>query len=132
MAYRILLIEDHAIILMGLEGVAEDFGYTFSSATNMAEAAQLLHERQYDAVLTDFQFPLQVGGVAVDAGHLVVKWLQDYAPDTPYIIQSGASESDIAATFKREGIVFNPDRVVAKLDGACKAFERLTSLLQKA
>jgi CheY-like chemotaxis protein len=52
---RVLIVEDNAIVLYGLEAVLEDFGYQVSTAVSGEEALDVAEEAdwRFDAIVTD-------------------------------------------------------------------------------
>ena len=67
-ARKILIVEDEALVALGVSGVVEDMGhYVCGVASSVAEALELSRAHDPDLVLMDVN--LQEGGNGIDAAH---------------------------------------------------------------
>jgi DNA-binding NtrC family response regulator len=76
---RILIVDDDAAVLAGLEIVLGSAGYSVDRATSGAAALELLAEEPSDLVITDLQMPGIHGQELVSA--MIGNW-----PDTPVVV----------------------------------------------
>lgn len=90
----ILLVEDEALIMLGLVETLEEGGYGVVTASSGPEALQILTEQQANlrALVTDVD--IGPGGVS---GWDVAKKAREARPDLPVVYMTGASADQWAA-----------------------------------
>jgi two-component system response regulator MprA len=93
-AKKILVVDDHRMILKAMSEELESKGYRVFTATDGSEAISAVRKERPDLILMDIIFPPDVthgGGVAWD-GLVIMQWLRrmDEAKNVPIIIVSGA------------------------------------------
>lgn len=85
---RLLIIDDEPELLEVLVALLEDYVDSITLANNGVEALELLQNQQFDAVLSDEKMPKK-------SGFDVLKWMREQNIQTPFIIHTGYSQSDI-------------------------------------
>lgn len=85
---RLLIIDDEPELREVLIMLLEDSVGSIAQASNGLEAIALLQNEQFDAVLSDEKMPKKSG---LD----VLKWMREQNMQTPFIIHTGYSQSDI-------------------------------------
>ncbi|HLW92552.1 MAG TPA: response regulator [Roseiarcus sp.] len=82
----ILLVEDEALIRMGVAEFLRECGYRVHEASNAPEAMDMLNSRlPVDLVITDIYMPTPSG---VD-GLALAKWIRSRHPEMEVIVTSG-------------------------------------------
>jgi DNA-binding NtrC family response regulator len=79
---RCLIIEDQALIAMGVEALLEDVGFAVQTATSIAQAQACLKDNAPEFVILDFM--LRDGPATAIAGELQKRGI-------PFIVYSGYS-----------------------------------------
>lgn len=94
--YEILLIEDSAVNAKLIQRLlsnshncllAEGLSFNLSLVGNLKEAIDLLHEKEFDAILLDLTLP---DGKGIES---LLK-IKENAPDTPIIVQTSTQDQD--------------------------------------
>jgi CheY-like chemotaxis protein len=82
----LLIVEDEALIRLGLVMEFESAGFTVIEATNGDEALDILRSgTTVSAVITDLRMPGKIDGSAV------VAWMREHRPGVPIVVASGYS-----------------------------------------
>ena len=106
---RVLVADDEDVIRETVRDVLIGYGCEVSTATNGADAIELIHERPFDLVLSDIKMPIK-------SGYEVFAAAKDANPKTPVILTTGfgydPNHSIVRA--RREGlaaVLFKPFKV---------------------
>ena len=98
---RVLLVEDHPVVIEGLQLALERHGFdVVGAAVSAADGRRLAQERQPQVALLDFNLPDSSGGQ-------LAAWIRDASPQTAVIFLTG-DESD--------------DALLAALDAGARGF----------
>lgn len=81
-AYEILFVDDDKVILDMAERYLSREGYTVSLANSGLKAMELLKEKNFDIVFTDFKMP-EISGIEL------LSAIKEYRPETEVIIVTG-------------------------------------------
>ncbi|MFQ6101303.1 MAG: response regulator transcription factor [Anaerolineae bacterium] len=71
---RILVVEDHGPLLMAVQEILEVEGYTVLTATDGAEALQVMEESRPDLIVTDILMPRMDGYAFCEAIRAQPEW----------------------------------------------------------
>jgi CheY-like chemotaxis protein len=82
MARTILIVEDDLVIRKSISQTLRQEGYEVDEASDGAQAVELLSERRFDLVISDFVMPRMDGLKVVEQVHSV-------SPQTPVIFLTG-------------------------------------------
>jgi CheY-like chemotaxis protein len=82
MARTILIVEDDVVIRKSISQTLRQEGYEVDEASDGAQAVELLSERRFDLVISDFVMPRMDGLKVVEQVHSV-------SPQTPVIFLTG-------------------------------------------
>jgi len=82
MARTILIVEDDLVIRKSISQTLRQEGYEVDEASDGAQAVELLNERRFDLVISDFVMPRMDGLKVVEQVHSV-------SPQTPVIFLTG-------------------------------------------
>jgi len=95
---RILLVDDHAVVRQGLKQILEGAlaGAVFGEAVNGEEAARMVEEADWDAVILDLSLPGKSGLEAL-------KELRRVRPRLPVLVLSMYPEEQFAVRVLRAG-----------------------------
>jgi DNA-binding NtrC family response regulator len=95
---HILLIDDDALLLTALPAVFQQGprAITVDTASSAEQALRLIHDTQYDAIVSDFSMP---GLNGID----FLKECKTMRPDIPIILLTGYGTRELEAEAYREG-----------------------------
>jgi DNA-binding NarL/FixJ family response regulator len=84
---RVLLVDDHEIIRMGLAQVIEEAfeGVQIDTADDVSEGLAQLQAHRYGVVVIDLEYE----GQDTRSGLDLVRWMREHRPETPSLIYSG-------------------------------------------
>jgi CheY-like chemotaxis protein len=82
MARTILIVEDDVVIRKSISQTLRQEGYEVDEASDGAQAVELLSERRFDLVISDFVMPRMDGLKVVEQVHSL-------SPQTPVIFLTG-------------------------------------------
>jgi DNA-binding NarL/FixJ family response regulator len=84
---RVLLIDDHELLCMGLAQIIADAfaGVQIDAADDVGQGLTLLAEHRYDVVVIDLEFE----GEDSRSGMEIVRWMRAHRPETPNLVYSG-------------------------------------------
>lgn len=85
---RLLIIDDEPELREVLIVLLEDHVGSIVEASNGFEAIELLKSQQFDAILSDEKMPKK-------SGLEVLKWMREQNINTPFVMHTGYSQSDI-------------------------------------
>ncbi len=118
----VLVIDDEEVIRMTVHDVLAKYGCTVEAARDGSEAMALVHQREYDLVITDIRMP-------GNNGYEIFKAVKEVRPGCPVMFMTGfgydPSHSIIRAT--PEGlaaVLYKPFRVNELLDEVRKAISQ--------
>lgn len=86
--FRVLVVDDDAIICDAVTNILVSFGYVVSQADDGITAMSHLATSQYDLVITDFEMPLM-------NGYRLSAWLKQESPNTIVVIMTAACEAEV-------------------------------------
>ena len=86
---RVLVVDDHPLVLSFLRDVVENFGYEASTAANGAEAIAAMATTQPHLVFLDMVMP---GIPSLE----VLNYIHEHHPTVPVIVISGTIDQKIA------------------------------------
>jgi DNA-binding NtrC family response regulator len=113
----VLIVDDDAVIREALQSLLEPAGMRVRVASNAYEANHELHQRSFDAVVTDLHMP---GG-----GETVMTEAHSVQPDTPVIVMSSQTDSrQLERVARRQGAFAWLDKLLVA--------DRLLPILQQA
>lgn len=101
---RVLLIDDDESVRRGMAALLSTLGVSVYEAKNGAAGLQTLNESEIDVVVTDM-------GMSDMQGSQVVRAIRETHLDTPVILISGWSESEITQAFRDQPL---PDAILEK------------------
>ena len=105
----ILVVEDEVLIRLFLTDLLLDCGYNVLEAGNVAEAKDLLVDRQVDLVFSDVNMP------GTETGFDLAKWVYRHHPGTKVLLTSGFPHNAAATGDLREPLIPKPYRSSAVL-----------------
>jgi DNA-binding NtrC family response regulator len=118
----VLVVEDEAIIRLGLAMDLEEAGFDVHEAENAEQAVMLLQDgTAVKAVITDLRMPGPMDG------HGLALWISEHRPELPVIIASGYAvdlERELPAGFAVISKPYDSAQLVctvARLTGASKS-----------
>jgi CheY-like chemotaxis protein len=103
----ILIVDDDELLPGIIRGVLEDGGHAVSCCHNGADAIELLKERNFDVILTDYQMPGMKGDV-------VCRLLRRHRPDA-FIIGFSIEHKDEAFLNAGADAFIRKDRLIQEL-----------------
>jgi len=112
--YRILVAEDHEPLLAGIQDILETEGYTVFTATDGAEALQLMEEAHPDLIIADIMMPTMDGYALYEAVRNNPEW-----EDIPVVFLTSKAERADVKKGRELGVEdyitkpFDPDRLLA-------------------
>ena len=115
--FRVLVVDDDAIVCEAVTKILVSFGYEVSQADDGITAMSHLATSQYDLVITDFEMPLM-------NGYRLSAWLKQESPNTIVVIMTAACEAEVNQ-YMSTGLV---DRWIFKPFGAEVLCEALTTV----
>jgi CheY-like chemotaxis protein len=83
---QILLVDDNSLGLSARKVVLEELGHQVTTAGSPNQAKELLSERRFDLVITDFKMPDMTGAE-------LIGWMRDRGLETPSILISGFADA---------------------------------------
>ncbi len=95
---RVLVVDDEASMRQVLEIVLGNDGYEVHTASDVAEARDLLQSHYYDCVVTDLRMNDQR-----DAGLVLLNWIQENMPTTPAIMMTAYGSVETAIEAMKRG-----------------------------
>jgi len=114
---RILVVDDDGNVRDSLFTILTDTGFQVLTAENFAESVAILHETQFDLVLTDLCLPDATG---MD----VISHVKNEAPATEVILMTGHGSLDVTIQAIKRGAYYY-------IDKPC-ALDRLLALVNRA
>src|SRR5690606_2314638 len=96
MSATILIVEDEQVLRQSLTELLRDEGYEVVEAGDGRAALAQLHERSFDAIITDIRMP------EMD-GYTLLMHAQQIAPQTPVIIMTAYGTVENAVGAMRSG-----------------------------
>ena len=94
---HILLIEDDALIALGLSTTLQRQGYRVSHAINGQEGCDIYHRDRADLVITDLNMPVM-------DGYEVIRTLREESPETKIIVAAGVDRTTVEDCLRSMGI----------------------------
>jgi len=103
---RILVVEDYRPLLAGLRDILEAEGYVVSTATNGAQALQMMKEACPDLIVADIMMPTMDGYALFEA----VRARSEWAPIPVVFLTSKAEKDDLlkGKNMGVEGYIIKP------------------------
>jgi CheY-like chemotaxis protein len=83
---QILLVDDNSLGLSARKVVLEELGHQVTTAGSPNDAKELLNERRFDLIITDFKMPEMTGAE-------LIGWMRDQGLETPSILISGFADA---------------------------------------
>ena len=80
------MVDDNNMGLLARKAVLEELGFTVTTVATPQDALQLLSEREFDLVITDYRLPSMTGSE-------LIKRMRKQEIDTPVILLSGFVEA---------------------------------------
>ncbi len=94
---HILLIEDDALIALGLSTTLQRQGYRVSHAINGQEGIDIYHRDRADLVITDLNMPVM-------DGYAVIRTLREESPEIKIIVAAGVDRTTVEDCLRSMGI----------------------------
>ena len=94
---EILVVDDDQHILDAVSSMLRESGYNVSACINAKDAASLVKENKYNAVLTDIKMP-EVSGIEL------LDRIRRYDMDVPVILMTGYANLDMAIDAVKMGV----------------------------
>jgi sigma-B regulation protein RsbU (phosphoserine phosphatase) len=94
--FKVLVIDDDALMRMTLRAYLEDSGYSVVEAEDGEQGMELFNRERPDIVLTDLRMP------KMDGFEVIARLKRD-SPGTPIIAITGTGDEDTAAEAVRRG-----------------------------
>jgi len=122
---RILIVDDEAVIRDGLKRILEGERFAVETCSSGYSAIELLHEHEFDLIVTDLKMP-GMNGIEV------LKAVTALQPHVPVIMITGYASVETAVEAMKNGAVdyitkpFAPDQFLQKLE---RALEQRTHFL---
>ncbi len=116
---HILLIEDDALIALGLSTTLKRQGYRVSHAINGQEGVDIYHRDRADLVITDLNMPVM-------DGYAVIRTLREESPEIKIVVVAGIDRAKIEDCMHSMGItsiVTKPVSPTKLLDTVRKALD---------
>lgn len=114
---RVLVVDDEAVIREGLKRILSGERFDVEPCSSGRMAIELLHEREFDLIITDLKMP----GLS---GIEVLKAVKTLQPEAPVIMITGYASVDTAVEAMKNGAVdfvakpFTPDQLIEKVEHA--------------
>lgn len=114
---RVLIVDDEAVIRDGLKRILDASRFSVESCASGYGAIELLHQKDFDLIVTDLKMPGMSGIEVLKA----VKTLQ---PDIPVIMITGYATVDTAVEAMKNGAYdylskpFTPNQFLEKVEAA--------------
>ncbi|HKR02195.1 MAG TPA: sigma-54 dependent transcriptional regulator [Pyrinomonadaceae bacterium] len=108
---RILVVDDESSVTDALDLILTDQGYEVTTATNSAEALDLLARRAFNLVFTDLRLP-------DSSGIELISHVKQENPDTEVILMTGHGSVEVTIEAIKKGAFyylekpFTPDQVI--------------------
>jgi DNA-binding NtrC family response regulator len=94
--YSILIVDDEASMRLLIQAILEGEDYQVVSAQNGKEAVVLIDKQKFDLILCDSKMP-EMDGMGV------LKYLNEHASDTPFILLTAYGSVENAVEFMKMG-----------------------------
>ena len=94
---HILLIEDDALVALGLSMTLKQPGSRVSHATNGQEGIDIYHRERVDLVITDLNMPVM-------DGYAVIRTLREESPEMKIVVVAGIDRAKIEDCMYSMGI----------------------------
>lgn len=120
MSYKILIVEDNALLVQTLEDFLEESGFTCKTAMRAHEALKLCYEERFDLYLFDVKLPDM-------SGFDVLKALRDAKDDTPTIFLTSLQDKESL----KEGFAMGADDYIKKPFDLEEVIWRINALLSR-
>ncbi len=114
---RVLIVDDEAVIRDGLKRILDNDRFAVETCTSGYSAIELLHECEFDLIVTDLKMP-GMNGIEV------LKAVSALQPDVPVIMITGYASVETAVEAMKNGAVdyiskpFAPDQFMEKVEHA--------------
>jgi DNA-binding NtrC family response regulator len=114
---RILIVDDEAVIRDGLKRILDSDRFAVETCTSGYSAIELLHELEFDLIVTDLKMP-GMNGIEV------LKAVSALQPHVPVIMITGYASVETAVEAMKNGAVdyiskpFAPDQFMEKVEHA--------------
>ena len=111
---RILVVEDYKLLLTGIRDILETEGYVVSTATNGAQALQMMEEAYPDLIVADIMMPTMDGYTLYEVVHARPEWTP-----IPIIFLTSKAEKEDLLKGKSMGVEsyitkpFDPEKLLA-------------------
>ena len=107
--YQVLLVDDHPILLEGTKNLINSSGLfaVVGTATNAADATELLKVNNYDILITDYEMP----GMS---GRELIQIARAAQPDIKTIILSMHDNSVVVKELLQQGVDGYIDRTAVR------------------
>ena len=102
--YKVLIIDDDAMIRMTIKAYLEDSGYIIAEADNGRKGIEVFSREKPDIVITDLRMP------GMDGFDVIAKLKKD-SPGTPVVVITGTGDRAAADEAIRRGayeVIFKP------------------------
>ncbi len=120
MSYKILIVEDNALLVQTLEDILDAYGFTCKVAMCANEALKLCYEEKFDLYLLDVKLPDM-------SGFDILKALRDAKDDTPTIFLTSLSDKESL----KEGFALGADDYIKKPFDLEEVIWRINALLSR-
>ncbi|MCA1961073.1 MAG: response regulator [Desulfomonile sp.] len=113
----ILLADDDPDVLLGLAKCLARAGFAVTTAGDGAEAANLLHSKLFDVIITDVRMPHMNGLALLD-------WVRNNHPDTCVVVMTAFNSPYLKDLCVSKGAAlllekpFDPNMLISALSGA--------------
>ena len=94
---HILLIEDDALVALGLSMTLKQPGSRVSHATNGQEGFDIYHRERVDLVITDLNMPVM-------DGYAIIRTLREESPEIKIVVAAGVDRTKIEDCLRSMGI----------------------------
>ena len=112
---RILIVDDETSITGALDVILSEQGYQIKTASTVAEAIEILHERLFDLVFTDLRLPDASG---ID----LISHVKEDSPETEVVLMTAHGSLDVTIEAIKKGAYyylekpFTPDQVLMLIE----------------
>ena len=120
MSYKILIVEDNALLVQTLEDFLEESGFTCKTAMRANDALKLCYEEKFDLYLLDVKLPDM-------SGFDILKALRDAKDDTPAIFLTSLQDKESL----KEGFAMGADDYIKKPFDLDEVIWRINALLSR-
>ncbi|MEA2083665.1 MAG: response regulator [Thermodesulfobacteriota bacterium] len=129
--YRILVVDDQAVILKTIAAAFKDTSYKISTVSNPVEAYQMIEDERFDIVISDIQMP-EMNGLDL------LRKIKSHNGMIPVIIITGYTTiNNVLNAFRYGAFDFffkpvKPAEIVCAVNKAAAKIERVNTLLAEA